>query len=86
MKRKAEEQATAEAERQRLAALQAQRREEEARKRDPVAAVAPGSGKSARDLLADGSPCPFCPEMVVVPAGTFTMGSPMNELGREILG
>jgi len=58
------------------------RREEETRKRDPVAALAPGSGKSARDLLTDGSPCPFCPEMVVVPAGIFTMGSPTNEWGR----
>src|SRR5262245_35538870 len=47
------------------------------------AALAPGSGKSARDLLADGSPCPFCPEMVVVPAGTFAMGSPANEPERS---
>src|SRR5262245_11843734 len=58
------------------------RREEEARKRDPVAALAPGSGKSARDLLTNGSPCAFCPEMVVVPAGSFTMGSPSNEPQR----
>ena len=26
--------------------------------------------------------CPDCPEMVVVPAGSFTMGSPPNEEGR----
>jgi formylglycine-generating enzyme required for sulfatase activity len=26
--------------------------------------------------------CPDCPEMVVVPAGKFTMGSPTNEPGR----
>jgi formylglycine-generating enzyme required for sulfatase activity len=26
--------------------------------------------------------CPTCPEMVVVPSGTFTMGSPNNEPGR----
>ena len=85
-KRKAEEKAKAEADRQRLAALQAererQRREEEARKRDPIAALAPGSGKSTRDWLTDGSPCLFCPEMVVVPAGSFTMGSPANEPER----
>jgi formylglycine-generating enzyme required for sulfatase activity len=27
--------------------------------------------------------CPKCPEMVVVPAGSFTMGSPTNEPGRS---
>ena len=35
------------------------------------------------DTLADGSPCGFCPEMVVSPAGTFTMGSPPEEQGRD---
>jgi hypothetical protein len=39
---------------------------------DPVAALEPGSGQSARDPLADGQPCPFCPEMVVAPGpGAF---------------
>jgi formylglycine-generating enzyme required for sulfatase activity len=32
----------------------------------------PGAGRSFRD-------CPDCPEMVVVPAGSFTMGSPPAE-------
>lgn len=27
--------------------------------------------------------CTHCPEMVVLPAGRFTMGSPANEIGRE---
>ncbi len=27
--------------------------------------------------------CPDCPEMVVIPAGSFKMGSPANELGRS---
>lgn len=27
--------------------------------------------------------CPTCPQMVVVPAGSFTMGSPPDELGRR---
>ena len=27
--------------------------------------------------------CPECPEMVVVPAGSFMMGSPLSEKGRE---
>jgi formylglycine-generating enzyme required for sulfatase activity len=43
--------------------------------RDPALSVEPGSGQSFRDRRADGQPCPWCPEMVVVPAGTFTMGS-----------
>ena len=80
-KRKAEEQARAEEDawRQRWRVLQ----QEEARKRDPIGALVPGSGKSARDSLVDGSPCPFCPEMVVVPAGSFTMGSPSTEPQRN---
>jgi formylglycine-generating enzyme required for sulfatase activity len=35
--------------------------------------IKPGSGESFKD-------CPECPEMVVVPAGSFTMGSPADEL------
>lgn len=38
--------------------------------------ITPGSGKSLRD-------CPDCPEMVVVPAGRFQMGSLENEEGRS---
>jgi formylglycine-generating enzyme required for sulfatase activity len=37
-----------------------------------------GSGKT--ESFKD---CPLCPEMVVVPAGSFTMGSPKNEEGRS---
>jgi formylglycine-generating enzyme required for sulfatase activity len=36
---------------------------------------AQGSGRVFRD-------CPICPEMVVVPAGEFLMGSPESEKGR----
>jgi hypothetical protein len=46
------------------------------------AEVTPASGQSFRDKFADGQPCPFCPDMVIVPAGTFTMGSPPSEPGR----
>ena len=38
--------------------------------------VKPGSGQSFRD-------CSNCPEMVVVPEGSFTMGSPESEPERE---
>ncbi|MBM3568336.1 MAG: formylglycine-generating enzyme family protein [Alphaproteobacteria bacterium] len=37
--------------------------------------AAPSPGQVIRD-------CPDCPEMVVVPAGRFTMGSPAGEQGR----
>jgi formylglycine-generating enzyme required for sulfatase activity len=37
--------------------------------------IKPGSGESFKD-------CPDCPEMVIVPAGNFTMGSPASEPGR----
>jgi formylglycine-generating enzyme required for sulfatase activity len=36
----------------------------------------PGSSKAFRD-------CRFCPELVIVPAGSFIMGSPEYELGRD---
>jgi len=56
---------------------------EEVARRDPARSVKPGSGASFRDRLADGQPCAYCPEMVVAPAGSFMMGSPPNEAGRN---
>jgi formylglycine-generating enzyme required for sulfatase activity len=53
------------------------RSDQVAARRDPAHSVAPGSGKSFRDC-AD-----VCPEMVIVPAGSFMMGSPAGEAGRE---
>ncbi len=41
-----------------------------------TACIQPGSGESFKD-------CPDCPEMVVVPAGSFMMGSPASEPLRE---
>jgi formylglycine-generating enzyme required for sulfatase activity len=58
------------------------RAEGQAARRDPALSVTPGSGQSFRDQLASGEPCAACPEMVVVPAGSFVMGSPDDELGR----
>jgi formylglycine-generating enzyme required for sulfatase activity len=40
-------------------------------------------GRRFRDTLKDGSACAFCPEIVVLPTGTFTMGSPYDEKGRS---
>jgi formylglycine-generating enzyme required for sulfatase activity len=39
-----------------------------------------GGGKKDGESFKD---CPDCPEMVVVPAGRFMMGSPDNEVGRS---
>jgi formylglycine-generating enzyme required for sulfatase activity len=43
---------------------------------DPALEVIPGSKQSFRD-------CPDCPEMVAVPGGSFTMGSPAIEEGHS---
>jgi len=59
------------------------RADREAAQRDPALSVKPGSGQSFRDRLADGQPCPMCPEMVVAPAGIFTMGSQEKEEGHS---
>jgi formylglycine-generating enzyme required for sulfatase activity len=42
----------------------------------------PSFGGSFRDALADGRPCPMCPELLVAPAGQFVMGSPAAEPER----
>ena len=42
----------------------------------PAAVSGPRAGDSFRD-------CPQCPEMVVVPAGSYRMGSPSYEQGRQ---
>ena len=38
--------------------------------------IKPGSGESFKD-------CPDCPEMVIAPAGSFSMGSPGSEPKRQ---
>jgi formylglycine-generating enzyme required for sulfatase activity len=58
--------------------------DEETARRDPALSIVPASGQSFRDRLANGEPCSVCPELVVAPAGTFTMGSPPSEPGRGI--
>jgi formylglycine-generating enzyme required for sulfatase activity len=40
--------------------------------------IKPGSGAFFKD-------CANCPEMVIVPAGSFTMGSPESELGHQAI-
>ncbi|MBI5163867.1 MAG: SUMF1/EgtB/PvdO family nonheme iron enzyme [Magnetospirillum sp.] len=52
-----------------------------------VAAATPApAAKVLSDLRSPGTvfrDCAECPEMVVVPAGSFVMGSPMSEPGRD---
>jgi formylglycine-generating enzyme required for sulfatase activity len=61
----------------------ARKKAEEDAKRDPALGVKPGSGASFRDRTKDGKACAECPEMVVVPSGSFTMGSPPGEESRD---
>jgi formylglycine-generating enzyme required for sulfatase activity len=53
-------------------------------KRDEAAAATNVSGAPAKTLvsLKDCSETNTCPEMISLPAGTFVMGSPKDELGR----
>ena len=87
---KAEEDKRRKSEQQRLAALRADealpkadtrsRVDEELSRRDPGLSIEAGSGQIFRDRLADGQPCAFCPELVVVPEGEFLMGSTAAEI------
>lgn len=51
-----------------------------------TATQTPTAAKSAAAGLRPGQTfrdCPDCPEMLVIPAGSFTMGSPASEPGRD---
>jgi formylglycine-generating enzyme len=57
----------------------------------PTQAQAAEQGKAAKASRATQAPkagnifrdCPSCPEMVVIPSGSFDMGSPGSEAGRD---
>jgi formylglycine-generating enzyme required for sulfatase activity len=82
-KQRADEAAKAESDGRQAEAEAKHHADEEAAQRDPALSIKPGSGQSFRDRLADGQPCAMCPEMVVAPAGKFTMGSPPSEPGGD---
>ncbi len=53
-----------------------------------LVAVAVSATAAAQERLKPGETfrdCPECPEMVVIPAGSFMMGSPANEEGRSLV-
>lgn len=50
---------------------------------DPARLVPAGSGEFFRDPQVGGATCPQCPQMVVVPSGSFTLGSQASEPERE---
>jgi hypothetical protein len=41
--------------------------------------ITPASGQSFRDLLADGQPCPTCPEMARAPVGFMLRRSALQD-------
>ncbi len=54
-----------------------------------LVAIAVSATASAQDHLKPGETfrdCPDCPEMVVIPAGSFMMGSPASEPERPAVG
>ena len=69
-------QAQAEAERKRQEEEARRQAQEAERQRQEAARKRSQPGETFRD-------CPTCPELVVVPAGTFLMGSPSYEPGRD---
>ena len=75
-RRREEVRQQAEAAERRRAAEAERQRQEEAERQAEVARKRPPPGATFRD-------CPTCPELVVVPAGTFLMGSPSYEAGRD---
>ena len=75
-RQEAERQRAAEAERRARERQAARQRQEEAQRQAEAERQQPQPGETFRD-------CPTCPELVVVPAGTFLMGSPSYEAGRD---
>jgi formylglycine-generating enzyme required for sulfatase activity len=74
----------------RIAALKAKTAAQVASARAHLDALSPQQRLSAPpeiwrvpDALATFKDCAGCPQMIVIPAGEFTMGSPASELGAE---
>lgn len=65
----------------------AKQKEEADGKRTELLALAPSSTSAIQQSAGPGKAfrdCDVCPEMVIVPAGQFVMGSPMGETRRDM--
>ena len=85
-KAEAERKAREEAERAAREKAERERKERAAREKAEAERKAREDAERRRALLKPGRTfrdCPECPEMVVVPAGSFMMGSPHDEEGRD---
>ena len=69
--------------RQKLAALEKQRREQAALEKQRQEEQAERERQRERQPGQRFKDCTACPEMVVVPTGSFMMGSPSSEKGRD---
>ena len=77
---KREEQLRAKRERAAEKAMQEQQRQGRQTEIEPTPADQRAIGRAAREVFRD---CSDCPEMVAVPAGSFRMGGPSGETGRQ---
>ncbi len=77
------EQAALEKQRQEQAALEKQRREQAALEKQRQEEQAERERQRERQPGRRFKDCATCPEMVVVPTGSFMMGSPSSEKGRD---
>ena len=78
-----QEQAALERQRQEQAALDKQRREQAALEKQRQEQAALEKQRQERQSGRRFKDCAACPEMVVVPTGSFMMGSPSSEKGRD---
>ena len=83
LERQRQEQAALERQRQEQVALDKQRREQAVLEKQRQEQAALEKQRQERQSGRRFKDCAACPEMVVVPTGSFMMGSPSSEKGRD---